>query len=282
MSTLATDLENSAWSRPPACHAGVRAGVKAFCLLWLLAASAGAAGPLPLPQLLDRVGRQVQDFWNYYPAVTCTELLEQSKIDAKGKILFDQKTTYDYLVLLQSSGSEVTVDESRVEKGRKSTKGKASYLLTNGFSILALVFHPIYQGSYEFTALPDDTVDGRTLLRVGFRHIPEDSSPSVLRLGGREYPLQWKGTAWIDPSSYAVVRLETGLGGSMADIGLLELHAEVEYSGIQFAGTASTYWLPTRAVIEAATKRQRWRNIHQFKDYRRFNVETEMKTTDPR
>ena len=288
MSTWGTVLANSGGRTPPG-RRGLRripwivvrpAGI--LCLAALLSlAPAHAAAPLPLPQLLDRIGKQVQDFWNYYPAVTCTEALEQSKLNEKGKTLFDQKTTYDYLILLQSTGTDVSVDESRIVKGRKSSKGKASLLLTNGFSILMLLFHPIYQSSYEFTELADDTVDGRRALRIGFRQIPNDRSPSVLRLGDREYPLEWKGTAWVDPSSYAVMRIVTDLGGSMNDIGLLQLNADVTYSGIQFAGTASTYWLPTRAVIEAATKRQRWRNTHLFRDYRRFNVETEVKTATP-
>jgi hypothetical protein len=36
-----------------------------------------------------------------------------------------------------------------------------------------------------------------------------------------------------------------------------------------------------RAVVEAETKRQHWRNTHLFSDYRRFEVETQVKTALP-
>lgn len=247
----------------------------------LSGASAPAASPVPLATTLDRVGQQVQNFWNYFPAVTCSEALTQTKLDGKAKTLYEQKASYDYLVLLQSAGASISVDESRIEKDHKSSKGKASLLLTNGFSILLLVFHPLYQSSYEYSELPDETVDGRRLMRIGFRHVGGDRSPSALHLGDRDYPLEWKGTAWIDPSSYSIVRIETSLGSSLADVGLLQLNADVTYYGIHFDGAASTYWVPARAVIEAATKRQHWRNTHLFSKYRRFSVETEVKTTSP-
>jgi hypothetical protein len=232
-----------------------------------------AAADLPVTGVLDRVGKQVEAFWNNLPAVTCSETLTQEKLGDKGKVLFQQRTSYDYLVLLQLSGGEISVDESRIEKSRRGSKGKVSLLQTNGFSILALIFHPIYQGRYEFTQLPDQVSSGRRLLRIGFRQLPNERSPSVLMLREREYPLQWRGTAWIDPDSYAVLRIQSALEAPMEDVGLLKLEAEVDYSSVTFSGSPA-YWLPVRAVVSAATMRQNWRNTHLFSQYRRFEVET--------
>ncbi len=172
------------------------------------------------------------------------------------------------------------MDESRIEKNHKASRGNASLLVTNGFSLLTAIFHPLYQSRYEFEELPDDTAQGRRLLRIGFRQIAPDHSPAILTLREREYPLQWKGTAWVDPDSFSVVRIQAGLGSSMEDIGLLRLDADVTYSFVKFSGTAE-FWLPTQAVIEASTKRQHWRNTHLFTDYHRFDVETDVKTSAP-
>ncbi len=253
--------------------------VSTFGLLLFVAQTALAG--TPLATVLDQTAGQVQRFWDYFPAVTCTEMLWQSKLDAKGKALSEQRTSYDYLMLLQSSGNQISVEESRVEKGDGRSKGKATLMVTNGFSILSLIFHPLYQSSYEFTELPADASDGG-LLRVAFRHhASRDRSPSVLVLRGREYPLEWKGTAWLDRASLAVVRIQAQLATSMEDIGLLRLDTDVTYAATRFDGTSLTYWLPTRAVVEAATRRQHWRNTHLFQNYRRFNVETEVKTAAP-
>ena len=257
-------------------------------LALLVAGSAPADTPLaespakdlPLPQLLERVGKQVETFWNQFASVTCTESVTQDKIGEKGKVLFEQRESFDYLLILQASGIDLSVDESRVEKTLKTTKGKASLLDTNGFSIFTLMLHPLYQSRYEFRRLPDETVQGRPLLRIGFQQVSDDRPLSVLLLRERQYALKWTGTAWIDPASFEVVRIQAGLGNSMADMGLLRLDADVSYSDITF-NQSIRYWLPARAVVEAETKRQHWRNTHLFSDYRRFDVETQVKTATP-
>lgn len=253
-----------------------------FLLLPMVAGAAETIAPAPpevdlaMPALLERVGQQVEKFWNYFSSVTCTEEMTQSKIGEKGKVLFEQRESFDYLIILQASGADLAVDESRVEKTHKVSKGKASLLETNGFSILTLIFHPLYQSRYEFHRLTDEN----GLLRIGFRQVAEDHPLSVLLLREREYPLMWRGTAWINPSSFAVVRIEAGLGGSLAETGLLRLDTDVTYSEVRFNG-AAPFWLPSRAVIEAETKRQHWRNTHLFSNYRRFEVETQVKPATP-
>ena len=235
---------------------------------------------LPLQDALERIGQQVQKFWNNFASVTCTEALTQSKIGEKGKVLFEQRETFDYLITLQSSGLDLSVDESRIEKTHKASKGSASLLETNGFAILSLIFHPMYQSRYEFSQLPGDKQAGRDLLRIGFRQISDDHPLSVLQLHDRQYPLEWTGTAWIDPESFDIVRIQAGLGSSMAETGLLRLDADVSYSDISF-NASTNYRLPARAVVEAETKRQHWRNTHMFSNYKRFDVETEVKTANP-
>lgn len=252
-----------------------------IAMLALLAAVPARAGTgVPLTDLLKGIGEQEQKFWSYFSSVTCTEGLTQSKIGMKGKVLFQQQETFDYLIILQPAGMDIAVDESRVEKAHQESKGKASLLETNGFSIFTLIFHPLYQSHYEFRQLPDEVTDGRRLLHIGFKQITKEHPLSVLQLKGRDYPLEWEGTAWVDPGSLAVVRIQAGLGSTLADMGLLRLDADVSYSDVHFSGSAS-YWLPARAVIEAETKRQHWRNTHLFTNYRRFDVQTDIKTAAP-
>jgi hypothetical protein len=251
-------------------------------LLLLLPVNAPAQrSTVPLARILDGISRQVENFWTYLSAVTCTEALTQEKLGDKGKTLFQHKATYDYFVLLQSRGGEIAVDESRIEKAKKDSKSRTALLTTNGFSILSLIFHPMYQSRYEFTQLSDEVVDGRPLMRIGFRHVAGELSPSVLVLKEREYPLDWKGTVWVDPDSFVVRRIEAALDSAMEDVGLLNLSAQVSYASFRFNGSL-TYWLPQRAVIEASTRRQHWRNTHLFSGYRRFDVETEVKSASSR
>lgn len=236
---------------------------------------------LRLPALLERVGQQVENFWSYFSSVTCTEELTQSKLGEKGKVLFTERESSDYLILLQASGTDLSVDESRVEKSHKTSKGNASLLATNGFSVLTLIFHPLFQSRYEFQRLPDEIGPDHHYFRIGFQQVSDEHPLSVLLLREQEYPLEWRGTAWVDPGSFAVVRIVAGVGTTMAERGLLRLDTDVTYSDVHFNETVH-FWLPSRAVIEAETRRQHWRNTHLFSNYRRFDVETQVKTAEPR
>jgi hypothetical protein len=260
---------------------GGRVGARlCLVLLALLAAAPAKAADSALTAMLDSIGRQVEKFWSNFASVTCTEAVTQSKLGEKGKALFVQHQTFDYLIALQSSGQDISVDESRLEKVHTGSKGKASLLETNGFGIFTLLFHPLYQSHYQFRQLPDEVLENHRLLRIAFEQVSRDHPLSVLQVRELEYPLQWRGTAWIDPVSWAVVRIQAGLGDSMADMGLLRLDADVTYSDVQFNSTTS-YWLPARAVIDAETKRQHWHNTHLFTGYKRFTVDTDVKISAP-
>src|ERR1019366_3279640 len=120
-----------------------------------IAVPAHAAEP-PLTELLDHVGHQMEKFWSYFASVTCTETVTQAKLGDRDKVLFAQHESFDYLIVLQSSGLDISVDESRIQKAHTSSKGSAALLETNGFSIFSLIFHPLYQDRFEFQSLPDD------------------------------------------------------------------------------------------------------------------------------
>ncbi len=229
--------------------------------------AAGSTG-----ELLERLGREAQAFWERVSGVTCTESLVQTKLGLKGKVLAERKSEYDYLVLMQLAGGQFSLEESRIERAVKTRGGEASFLVTNGFAVLMLIFHPHYQGSYEFREAPG------ARRSIEFTHLPGHRSPSALVLKGREYPLEWRGAAEIDPESGNIARIRAELKSPMEEIGLLRLEAVIDYARVAFSGLDSGYWLPRTAVIDAATKRQTWRNVHRFDNYRRFSVETEIRT----
>jgi hypothetical protein len=274
----------SAITSEPPKKPGIRLGARArggiaaggMVLALLAAPAAKAADEAPLPELLDRVSKQVGRFWDYFSSVACTERVTQTKLGDKGKVLSERRESFDYLIMLRSHGLDLTVDESRVETAHTQSKKDASLLETNGFSLFTLIFHNMYQAHYKFQQLPDEPVEGRRLRCLGFQQVSNDHPLSLLHLRERDFPLAWRGKAWIDPASSAVVRIRAGLGDSMADMGLLRLDADVSYSGISFNGS-EPYWLPTRADVEAQTKRQHWHNIHSFSNYKRFSVDTDVK-----
>jgi len=252
----------------------------ATCLLLIGSIQSTHGQDVGVETTLQKTGPLVEKFLDQLSDVRCTEQVVQQKLNKDGHVELSEKSSYDYLVMLQGDGDDLMLNESRIElKTSTVSKKHLPLLLTNGFSSLFLVFHPYYQNSFHFASDGTETQDGRSLLRVRFSHIPGTRTPAALSVRGREYPLELSGTAWIRPESGAIVRIQTGLQTDMKDVGLRALSTDVEYGPVQLSGISSTYLFPVVATIEVQSLRQHWRNTHRFHDYTRFNVDAEQAAT---
>jgi hypothetical protein len=225
--------------------------------------------------VIARVEANVTKFLDLFSEVKCTELVEQTKLTSKGKVEHQERGRFDYLLISQTSGGDLSLEESRLQEQATPHKKDVPLLVTNGFATLVLVFHPYYQGGFEFSALEPDTLNGHSVVKIRFRHIKGMRTPTVLMLRGREYPLDMMGTAWIDPDTGIIQRIQAELLSNMEDIGLRSLSADVTYAPPSFHGMADMPWLAAQATIEVETPKQHWRNIHRFTNYKHFAVDTQ-------
>jgi hypothetical protein len=244
-------------------------------LVSLFPASQAATAP---DDLLARMGQQVSRFLDEFSQLKCTEEVTQTKLVknlSKQSIEYKEQQTFDYLVLAQGSGDDLVIQESRLPQRATEHKKNVPLLVTNGFATLSLVFHPYYQSAFNFGSPENAVVNGQRLVKMHFEHVKGRRSPTVLLLRGREYPLDLKGTAWIDPSTATIVRLQAELEEDMTDVGLHAFNSEVEFAPVHFRGSSASPWLPSVATIELDTAKQRWRNIHRFTNYQQFSVSTD-------
>ena len=262
-------------------HAIIRSGVLLLTLGIATVASA-ASEPAATPDvqrldnLLARTANQTSVFLDQFSDVKCTEQVRQEKLGKDDKVELKEDSTFDYLVILTNQGGELNLAESRLPiKQAKKDRKNTSMLLSNGFATLFLVFHPYYAAAFKFTAAGEDVLEGRTMEKIKFEHVPGMKSPAALALRGREYPLELTGTAWIDPASGSIVRIEAGVADSLQDVGLKALNSEIDFAPLKFSDSRDEYWFPTQARVEVETPRQHWRNLHQFTAYKKFSVTTE-------
>ncbi len=242
----------------------------------LFAGSLAAAGTsTSLEPLLNRTGDLVARFLNELSDVQCTEVVSQDKLEKNNKVEYAESSTFDYVVLAQSKGGEPLLAESRLLKQAPKHKRDLSLMVSNGFSVLLLIFHPYYRPSFDFTLLGEDELDGKRYERVQFKHIRGLRTTSALLVRGREYPLDLQGVAWVDPQTGAVSRIDADLEAPMDDIGLHAMHTEVLYAPVAFQGVRDAYWLPSHAQIDVESPRQHWRNVHEFTNYHRFSTSVE-------
>jgi hypothetical protein len=251
--------------------------IAGLALLLIVAASLRAQSAPAPGSPLDRVQRQVIAFFAKMSDLTCTESVVQQKFRPDGHIQTSAQSKYDYLIMVQGSREDLALNESRIEAPGAPHK-PLPLLVTNGFSMLLLVFHPYYQQSFRLEPEVASFVNGRMLMPVHFTHIPGTRSPAALSLRGRQYPLDLEGTAWIDQQSGEIDRMEATLANDMSDVGLRSLHVEVDYTPSTLASAAGIA-LPSRAVIDLETPRQHWRNTHVFTGYKSFSTAAQQATT---
>lgn len=228
--------------------------------------------------LLNRAGKQASVFLEQFSDVKCTETVKQEKLNKDGKVERNAQSTYDYLVILSNTGGEMQLNESRlaIRETKADSKG-TSFLLTNGFATLFLIFHPYYSGNFQFSEQGQELINGETFRKIEFHHVAGTRSLAALALRGRDYPLEISGTAWINPSTGSIAKIQATIGATLEDVGLKTLTSEVIYEPVPFHDLKEVYWFPARATVEVETPRQHWRNVHTFTDYKLFSVSTEEK-----
>lgn len=237
---------------------------------------AGSSGAPTLNAVLARASDQTAAFLDQFSDVKCTEHVRQEKLGKGEKVELKEDSTYDYLAILTNAGGELNLAESRIPIHQaKADRRNTSMLLSNGFATLFLVFHPYYSAAFTFTLAGEEVVNGVTLEKINFRHIKGMKSPAALALRGREYPLELQGTAWIEPQSGSITKIEAGIGDTLADLGLKSFNSEIDFAPIPFTGTKQVYWFPAQALVDVESPKQHWRNLHEFTGYKKFSVSTE-------
>ena len=218
--------------------------------------------------------KQVVQYISQLSNLHCKETVTQEKLTPKGHVETTEHSSFDYLIMMEGTGDDFQLNESRLET-KSAPHKQLPMLVTNGFSTLLLVFHPYYSSAFEFERGPDDTIDGVAAASVHFKHIRGQRTLAALSLRNREFPLELKGTAWLDKNTGQVLRMESTLVDDMSDIGLRSLNVHVDYHYIQLGKNAPALTLPVLATVEVTTPRQHWRNTHRFSDYKIFGAEAE-------
>jgi hypothetical protein len=186
--------------------------------------------------------------------------------------MYREESAFEYQMQSSSRNGSMRLTESREAQKAAFRDPSKTLLITNGFASMLLVLHPNYEASYVFEPADEETLEGRTVLKVHFKPVPGASSPAAVQMRGRNYPLQLTGDVWIDEDSGAVVKLVSSLDGNLNDLGLRGLRSEIHYAIVQFHSPEESYWMPASAVIDVETPKQHWRNVHRFTDYKRFRA----------
>ena len=247
---------------------------RAAILIVFVTAACAMAQPGRAVDPADAAERQVVAYVAKLADLHCSESVTQEKLAPNGRVETTQRTSYDYLIMMNGDNDEFQLNESRVATSTAHPKS-LPMLTTAGFSTLLLIFHPYYRSSFDFTPGDAQLIDGREEISIRFSQISGRRALAALALRGREYPLELSGTAWLDAHTLEVIRIEANLQRDMSDVGLRSLAVRADYQLTRLGNAGQELVLPTMAVVDVQTPRQHWRNTHVFAGYRAFSAEAE-------
>ena len=227
--------------------------------------------------------KRIDKFFEQTSNVVCSEDVAQTLVGKNGKPMYREESLFEYQLQANTRSGSLKLVESREARKEAFRDPNKTLLITNGFASMLLVLHQNFESSYTFQPIAEDTIGGRTLVKVHFKPVAGASSPAAIQLRSRNYPLPLAGDVWIDRETGSVVKLITSLESSMDDLGLHELRSEIHYSIVQFHDPEEAYWMPASAVIDVETPKQHWRNVHRFTSYKRFRttIQAEFGDTEP-
>jgi hypothetical protein len=237
------------------------------------------ANSAPDPAFIERANATIvhsrmliNTFFEQTSDVVCTEDVSQTLVGKNNKPLYREDSDFEYQMQSNTRSGSLRLTENRDVRKAAFRDPNKTLLITDGFAGMLLILHENYESSFVFLPVTDETLEGRTLLKVHFRSVPGASSPAAVQLLGRNYPLPLKGDIWIDEESGAVVKLISSLDGSLDDLGLHDIRSEIHYSIVQFHAPEEAQWMPSSATIDVETPKQHWRNVHRFTEFRRFRA----------
>jgi len=239
-----------------------------------------------LPEILRAVGERVSKLFEDFPNMTSTEEVRSGPCDEglRKKCRATYRGKFNYLVVRRTEG-EPLMGEYRTDlKGRPIDYrriGRGRIFLTYGFTTTLLQhFHPQNQRACRFRSFGSQNAGGKETDVVGFVEIPGKYPwPTELSHGNAVAPLCLQGLAWIDTTTYQVMRIETFLVAPPPDGDLESETTQVEFSEIQLHRTAAL-WLPTEVMVDVWVHHHHLRNVHRYSQFKLFEVETRIRPVE--
>lgn len=143
--------------------------------------------------------------------------------------------------------------------------------LNTGFATLWLFFFPGNLQESRFRYLGQQRLGDRETYVLAFAQISQKSGLDVLidsSYGRCLAPLQ--GVAWIDKTTFQIVRMQTDLLNVLPDIQLNQLRSTVKYGPVKIHGLNRTLWLPDKVGISWRTALGNGEEFHLYSHYRLF------------
>ena len=237
-----------------------------------------------LDDVLQKAGKQVQEFVKNVDRFTASEFLKHEAVDKWGIAGSTETRKFDYVVAVEEpKPGFLNVEEYRGGPGAVSEFPGG--VATMGLPALPLIFHPYNAVNFEMTCEGLTRWNGTLAWQVHFRQ--RRDKPNTIRsyrlgMDGPSYPVALKGRAWILADSFQIARLETDLIAPVPQIRLVADHTAIEYGPVRFRIREVEMWLPQSAEVFYDWRGKRIHRRHSFSNYMLFGVDQKQRISQPK
>jgi len=235
----------------------------------------------PSEKVIEESGKRVEELVDDVARFAAVEDLTHQSLNDFGIPVRTETRKYNYVAAI----SEPQPGYLAIAEYRSDKVGSAEYpdnIASNGFAVLALVFHPHMRDNFAMTCEGLGDWHGQATWLVHFRQ--REDRPNRIhsyKIGTQIYPVDLKGRAWITADKFQIVRLESEMVNPMPEIRLLGEHEVVEYGPVPFVKKNTSLWLPKSADIYFDFRKHRYYRRHSFDHYMLFSTDTEEKRKEP-
>lgn len=228
-----------------------------------------------LPAILQNMGRTVDDFIHNIVDLIAHEDVTQEKLDAKGEIEAKERVQDDYLILHHGDEWGASAEYRMDDKGnRLGPIGLDNgFLATSGFALSCISFATVVQPQSRFRYLGDQRLGSLETYVLGFAQEPGATFTTTMwGTRGQEVHMLTQGILWVDKNGFQILRVLSDLLAPNAETGLDQETTEVTFDQVRLQDVPNPLWLPIDVNVYMEIKKEKYRNVHHYTNYRRYQV----------
>jgi tetratricopeptide (TPR) repeat protein len=231
--------------------------------------------PCSLPTVLHGAGQRAEQLLSTLQKFNASERVEHYKLNAAGVPGPADVRSFDYIVSVSHDAQGGFQMQEYRNGGIVHSQQFPSGIRTANLSEHGLIFHPLLAPGFHFTCEGLGEWKGHPTWLVQFEEKKNDLNPfRSYVINGFSYPLQLTGRAWIDASTYQVLRLESDLLKPVEKIHLTREHIAIEFASVKFRTGNQQLWLPQTAELYVEWNGHRFYRRHSFSNFKVFSTDT--------
>jgi hypothetical protein len=232
-----------------------------------------------LPSLLERTGGVLEELLRDVPDLISHEdvfLIKQEPtlIATEGNVL--RRREFNYLILSHPTGKGRRLEEYRTDPEntlRPLGEQDSNAPQNQGFAYMWLLFLPSNQPETAFRYLGQQEMDKHETFVLAFAQHPGlVKDPAQVVAAGRSFPIFYQGIAWIDRSTFHIIRLRKDLLAPLSSIQLQRQTADLRFDDVRIAQVRSSYWLPREIEITMEFENHISREVHRYSNYHLYTA----------